>query len=334
MTGPRHSEINPQWSHIGKSAWGWNSRPYHSWWWLLLGATGTCHCRPHTCTNACYWLGWNPERGPNVKCSVELAEDTEEDRFEGTSGRTHLQWRRQADLTELAEFYGSSRALYLHSMLKGETKDLLLFVIPRAQHVATLHGCHRDVGHQGCDHTLSLLWECFWWLGMTNQMQQSSKSCMCCLQHKGNLPKVTLHLIVATTLMDLLHVDFTSIEMTQELNRLPKFASVLVFQDHFMKHVIAYMTPNQTAKTVTKFLYVSYISIFGALARLLSNQGANFMSSIIDEIVNSSLWRSCKPHLITPWQMGLWRGLIKPLCGQLGSWEKTKKLTGQDIWLK
>ena len=31
-----------------------------------------------------------PERGPNGEHSVRLAEGTEEDRFEGTSGRTHL----------------------------------------------------------------------------------------------------------------------------------------------------------------------------------------------------------------------------------------------------
>ena len=51
-----------------------------------------------------------------------------------------------------------------------------------------------------------------------------------------------------------------------------------------MKHVMAYVTPNQTAKTVTKFLYQGYILIFGALARLLGDWGANFMSSIIDKM--------------------------------------------------
>ena len=35
---------------------------------------------------------------------------------------------------------------------------------------------------------------------------------------------------------------------------------------------------------VTTFLYQGYISIFGAAARLLSNWGANFMSSIIDQM--------------------------------------------------
>ena len=169
---------------------------------------------------------------------------------------------------------------------KGQTKDLLLFVVPIAYHVVSLDGCHRDACHQGHDCTLSSLQDCFWWLGMANQMQQSIKSCMHCLQHEGDLAKAPLHPIVATVLINLLHVDFTNIQMILELNRLPKVDNVLVFQDHFMKHIMAYVTPNQTAKTVTKFLYQGYISIFGALARFLSDQAANFMSSIIDEMCN------------------------------------------------
>ena len=64
----------------------------------------------------------------------------------------------------------------------------------------------------------------------------------------------------------------------------PRVTNVLVFQDHFMKHVLAYVTPSQTAKTVAKYLHQGYISIFGALARLLSDRGANFMSSVIDKM--------------------------------------------------
>ena len=83
---------------------------------------------------------------------------------------------------------------------------------------------------------------------MTNRVQQSIKSCMHCLQHEGNLPKVPLHLIVSTAPMDLLHVDFTSIEMTMEPNRSPKVTNVLVFQDHFTKHVVVYVTPQPDHK--------------------------------------------------------------------------------------
>ena len=96
--------------------------------------------------------------------------------------------------------------------------------------------------------------------------------------------KAPLHPILATAPLNLLHVDFTSIEMTLELNKSPKVTNILVFQDHFMKHVLAYVTPDQTAKTVAKFLYQGYISILRALARLLSDRGANFMSSVIDEM--------------------------------------------------
>ena len=121
-------------------------------------------------------------------------------------------------------------------------------------------------------------------LGMASQVQKSLKSCMHYLQHEGKLSKVPLHLIVSTAPLDLLHVDFMSIEMTMEPNRLPKVANNLVSQDIFTKHVKAYVTPNHTAKTVAKFLYQGYIWIFGALLRLLSDHSANFMTNIISKM--------------------------------------------------
>ena len=108
--------------------------------------------------------------------------------------------------------------------------------------------------------------------------------CTHCLQYEGNLPKAPLHPLVSSTPLDLLHIDFTSIKMTIELNRLPRVVNVLVFQDHFTKHIMVYMTPDQTDKTVIKYLYQGYISVFGAVARFLSDCGSNFISSIIGEM--------------------------------------------------
>ena len=78
---------------------------------------------------------------------------------------------------------------YLHSTPKGENEDLLLFMVPKAHQTAALNGCHRDAGHQGHDHTLSLLQECFWWPGMAKQMRQVIKACRRCLQYEGGSPK-------------------------------------------------------------------------------------------------------------------------------------------------
>ena len=90
-------------------------------------------------------------------------------------------------------------------------------------------------------------------------MRQVIRACKCCLQFEGSTPKAPLCPIVATTPLDLLHVDFTSIETTLELNQLCRVANVFVFQDHFTKLILAYVTPDQTAKTIAKFLYGGYI---------------------------------------------------------------------------
>ena len=120
------------------------------------------------------------------------------------------------------------------------------------------------------------------WLIRCNNL---SSPFMHCLQHEGNLPKVPLQPIVATAPLDLLHIDFTSIEMTMELNQ-PCLESPTSWCSRTISQSMSlvYVTPHQTAKTVVKFLYQGYISIFGAPARLLSNRGTNFMSSIIDEM--------------------------------------------------
>ena len=115
-------------------------------------------------------------------------------------------------------------------------------------------------------------------------MGQVIKACKHCLQYEGGTLKAPLYPIVATTPLDLLHVDFTSIGTTLELNQSPRVANVLIFQDQFTKHILAYVTPDQTVKIIAKFLYGGYISILGALARLLNDRGTSFTSSIIEEL--------------------------------------------------
>ena len=139
---------------------------------------------------------------------------------------------------------------------------------------------------------------------MAKQIRQVIKACKHCLQYEGGTLKATFCPIVVTTPLDLLHVDFTSIETMLELNQLPRVANVLVFQDHFTKHALAYVTPDQTAKTVAKFLYGGYISICGAPARLLSDRGTSFTSSIIEEQckILGIKWLQTMPY--HPRQMG------------------------------
>ena len=153
-------------------------------------------------------------------------------------------WRNCQNFTSL------QGTLYLCSTPKGKDEDLLLFLVPKAHWTAALNGCHWDAGHQGCDRTLSLLQE---WLGMAKQMRQVIKTCRRCLQYEGSNPEAPLCPIVATAPLDLLHVDFTSIETTMELDTSPWVANVLVFQDHFTKYVLAYVTRFKLQKPSLNF---------------------------------------------------------------------------------
>ena len=236
-----------------------------------------------------------------------------------TSEEGQMVWRNCQNFTTL---WGT---LYLCSTHKGKNDDLLLFVVPKAHWTATLNRCHWDAGHQGCNHTLSLLQKHFWWPGMANQMRQVIKTCRHCLQYEGNTPMAPLCPIVATTSLDLLHVDLTSIETMMELDQLPRVANVLVFQDHFTKHILAYVTPDQTAKTLAKFPYGGYISIFGAPVRLLSDRGTSFTSSIIEElckILGIQQLQTMPYHPETNGLVERWHQTIMCMIGKLGEDKK------------
>ena len=65
---------------------------------------------------------------------------------------------------------------------------------------------------------LSLLQDQFWWPSMMMQMQKVISGCERCIQHKGVSVKAPLQAILVTSPLELLHVDFTGIVMTMELD--------------------------------------------------------------------------------------------------------------------
>ena len=90
---------------------------------------------------------------------------------------------------------------------------------------------------------------------MATQMQKAISSCEKCIQHEGSHTKAPLQVIIVTTPLELLHVDFTSIETTMELDQPPNMVNLLIFCNYFMKYIMAYVIPNETVKTFAKFLW-------------------------------------------------------------------------------
>ena len=65
------------------------------------------------------------------------------------------------------------------------------------------------------------------------------QSCPRCCMFEGAIPKAPLCLIRAHAPLELVHVDFTSMELMMELNKPLSMKNVLVMMDHFMCYTLA-----------------------------------------------------------------------------------------------
>ena len=76
------------------------------------------------------------------------------------------------------------------------------------------------------------------------------RGCQHCKIFVGAVVKASLCPIQAYAPLELVHVYFTSIETTMELNQPPGVKNVLVLMDHFTRYAMAFITKDQKAKTV------------------------------------------------------------------------------------
>ena len=174
--------------------------------------------------------------------------------------------------------------LYHKTRLTKTGEDLWCFIVPQSHWGMALDGCHCEVAHQGQHCFLSLMQECFWWPGMTRDMINKVKNCARCKKYEGALPIAKLQKLPCSGPGELLHIDFTTIKETIGLNEEPVVRNVLVMQDHFSKHVVAYVVKDQKARTAAEALCSRYFSLFGAPAYLLSDKGKLFTTTVVEDL--------------------------------------------------
>ena len=182
------------------------------------------------------------------------------------------------------DFMLQRNLLYLRVMPKRSNEDILAFVVLGLKRQVVIDGCHRYLGHQGRDHTLSLLRERFWWPGMAQRMMMSVRNCPKCriFEAKPQIPP--LEPILCTKPLDLVHTDYVSMEVTVGIKEKPVVKNVLVVEDHFTCYTQAYVTNNHTARTTVRVLYNEFFSVFGFPRQLMSDQAAEFTGLVISEL--------------------------------------------------
>ena len=174
--------------------------------------------------------------------------------------------------------------LYHKLQLKATGEDVWCFVVPKTHRSVALDGCHHEAAHQGQCHSFSLMQEQFWWPGMAHELKNCVKNCARCKKLEGAPPIAKLKKLPCSSPGEILRIDYTSIEETVNLNEKPVIHNVLVMQDHFSKHVVAYVVKDQKAKTAAKALRWGYFGLFGAPAYLVSDQGGAFTGKVVESL--------------------------------------------------
>ena len=100
----------------------------------------------------------------------------------------------------------------------------------------------------------------------------------------------------------------------------------MVITDHFTRYAQAFPTRNQLAKTTATVLFENFIVHYGFPARLHSDQGRNFESSVIKELCNLAGVEKSRTTPYDPMGNGMVERFNQTLLNMLGTLEDRQKV--------
>ncbi|XP_071374845.1 retrovirus-related Pol polyprotein from transposon 412 [Centroberyx affinis] len=160
-------------------------------------------------------------------------------------------------------------------------RDVSQLVLPARYRPMVLKSMHDDAGHLGMERTTELIKDRFYWPKMASEIATYIQNCGRCVARKS-LPQraAPLQRITSNGPLDLVCIDFLSIEPDSK-----GIANVLVVTDHYTRYAQAFPTKDQKALTVAKVLFEKFFVRYGLPARIHSDQGRDFESKIIKELL-------------------------------------------------
>ena len=155
------------------------------------------------------------------------------------------------------------------------------------------------------------------------------RGCPHCQAFEREVPKAPLCPIRAYAPLELVHLDYTSIESMMELNKAPMVKNVLVM-DHFTRYALVVVMKDQTAKTVAKVFNEHFIAVFGGPVKLLSDRGANFTSTLVEELCAAFSIQKCRTAAyhaqcngqVERFHQTLFHMIGKLVCDKKAQWEQ------------
>lgn len=165
--------------------------------------------------------------------------------------------------------------------------------VPQQCRLSLMRRFHEENCHVGWEKTLMKIREHFWMPHMTKNVRKFVNSCLICLVAKrpSGKKQCELHPIEKKPIpFDVVHADFMGPFDGKD------YRYIFILIDAFTKFAVLFPCKTLTAAETVQMFY-SYVMLFGAPAKLVSDRGTNFTSA---EFKNVCMSFGITHHLIAP----------------------------------
>ena len=141
-----------------------------------------------------------------------------------------------------------------------------LIVVPQSFQKQFPTIAHEASGHQGSDHTFSILSDSAYWVGMARDVNHHCSHCCNCQISKAPVNKpVPLQPVITTWPWEMVAVDILKVPPSATGKQY-----ILVAQDYFSKWPFAYAMPDQKADRIVQLLKDNVFALMGPPSKLHS----------------------------------------------------------------
>ena len=213
-----------------------------------------------------------------------------------------------------------------------------LLVLPPTHRMAFMKYYHENIRtglHQGKDAMIALLKQYYYWPGYTEDIKSFIGSCHICQMQKAHRSHHIgkMQLFPAKAFNERISIDHAVLPVSKQGNRY--ITSII---DAFTGYVISFPARTLEAVETVQNILNHWVCVYGAPQRILSDQGSDFMSKIMQHFLKTNAMKHLRTtpyHPQTDGQVERWNRTMKCGLRVIGDMKGINQFKDElwDIWL-